>query len=717
MKLDIRQKLLVLVLLPIITVLFLQGLFLYENWKELQIYRFQRRNIDLMGKTAALITHLQKERGLSSIFVASNTGKEAVVEQRKIVDSAFEELEPLINKARFLPKETLTFRKDIDSLRAELDRGGFKSSFEVITGYTSVIRALLKISNDTVNQKTTGGIGKVMSSVLILQEAQEGAGRFRGLISGILNSRQRITDRTILLTLLKDFERIELNLTNPALIYTGQMKATIDTLLGGSDYKVLQMALLDLIEKTFKDGQGEVAYLDSSSDLWKAGTKIVETLDKLTQETLTALENRSSMVEREYESKMLGTVGYTFVLLITLLVLGFSFAKSIRKPILQVAHTFRTIAEGSGDLREEIQIVSRGELAEMAGNFNRFTTTLSDLIRSIRKESETLRRIGHSLQDDMEKTAASTNQIAITLKEIRDNVVHQAASVTESSATLENFLSHLNALKESIETQSAAVIESNSSIYQMLKTIEKVEGSLQESNRQIANLVEVAAQGKQRLQPLIEQIRMITEQSRKLQEANSLIANIAARTNLLSMNAAIEAAHAGEHGRGFAVVAEEIRKLAENAADHSKSISGNVKNIQQVIQQVVDSSGKVQESFDTINGEIIRIDENRKLLEHAMKEQESASKEVQIALEDINQVTSKVNQFASEIEIGSKEINQEMKNLMGVTEKMKTSIQEVNTALQEIATATVKVSKLSVENLTSIENIYKGFSSFKLKGE
>jgi len=410
-------------------------------------------------------------------------------------------------------------------------------------------------------------------------------------------------------------------------------------------------------------------------------------------------------------------VGYSGVLLFVLLLLGYSFARSIRNPILKVAHTFRTIAEGSGDLSEEVVVTDRGELAELARDFNRFTSTLSDLIRGIRQEAETLRKVGQELQEGMAKTAVSTKQIASTLEEIRNNIMHQAASVTESSATLENFLLRLNELKGLIETQSAAVTESNSSIYQMLETIKKVQGSLIESNRQIEELVQVADKGKQRLLPLIEQIRTITDQSKMLQEANSLIAGIAARTNLLAMNAAIEAAHAGEHGRGFAVVAEEIRKLAENAADHSKSIAGNLKNIQQVINQVVESSRMVQDSFDAINTGIMRMNENRKVLEIAMTEQGQASKEVQIALEDITKVTSKVNQFASEIELGSKEINQEMKHLMRITEEVKTAIQEANSALQEISGATLRISNRSNENRKSIESIYGKFAAFKLKGE
>ncbi len=258
MKLDIRRKLFILVFLPVITLLFLQGNFLLSKWKDLQVYRSQQWNIELMGKTAQTITELQKERGLSSIFVGSNAGKDEVIEQRRTVDSALQE------KATYIEGGRLSHRKQVDALRSKLDGGGYRSSKEMIEDYTSLIRSLPEISNLAVNQKTIGGIGKVMSSVGILQEAQEGAAQFRGLLSGIVSSRERITDRKVLFALIGDFERIVINLTSPALIYTGQMKSTIEQILSGSEYEVMKAALLEAMAKTSQREGATVDYQVSS---------------------------------------------------------------------------------------------------------------------------------------------------------------------------------------------------------------------------------------------------------------------------------------------------------------------------------------------------------------------------------------------------------------------------------------------------------------------
>ena len=621
------------------------------------------------------------------------------------MDSALDEWQPFVGKVSFLKEKTIDYQGTIAKLRHAVDTGALPTSLEVIEEYSKPVVNLLEISNLAVNQKTTGGIGKAMSSAAILPEAQESAARFRGLMSGIIASQQKVSNRDTLFMLIRDLEGIEINLTSPALIQSARSQEVIDRSIHGSDFMVLKSALLEV----FKTGAAETdkPYLTSYQEVWRSSTAIVDELNTLIQSELGSLYDRSQKIERNYLIEILAA----------LLILVYSFANSIRKPILKVSRTFKTIAAGSGDLSEEIDVDSRGELADMARDFNSFTSKLSDLIRGIRAETEILREIGYTLQSSIDQTASSSRQIAASLEAIRSNIVHQAASVTESYTTLDQFLLRLSELKSGIDTQTAAVTESASSIRQMLSTIEKVQNSLHESNREVEHLVRTSEQGKERLNPLMEQIQTITEQSKKLQEANSVIADIASRTNLLAMNAAIEAAHAGEHGRGFAVVAGEIRKLAENASNHSKDISKNLKNIQSVMEQVLESSKKVQSSFDAIQEGIVRVNANRAQIDFAMREQSIASREVMTALDEITQVTTKVNSFAGEIEVGSKEINSEMRNLLQITEEIKAAIHEANQGVQEILRSTEQVSQESTRNYESIEKIYSGFSSFSLKGE
>lgn len=716
MRFSIRTKLFILFILPFTVLIVLQGISSVGKLKEYRTYLSQQENIRLLGSTATLVTEIQKERGLSSIYVASQQDRSKVETQRTLVDTAAKEWETLALAASYLQQSDITILGSVENLRSRVDSGAFASSKAVIDEYTKIIRLLLTLGNKAVNQPTIGGLGKVMSSVAVMQEAQEGAARFRGLISGIVSTNTRIDDKNTILGLIKDFESIEIHLSSPAIIYSKESKLKIDSVLSGNSLSVLRDALLEVFNwysSVSDHGSDKVTY----DQIWTTATSIIDTMNVVIQSELQSLISRSITIEQDYFKEFATFISIIIVLLVVLSIIGLSFTASIRKPILQVSSTFKSIASGTGDLSADLLISDKAELGQMARYFNEFTARLSSIIRKIQNDAEALRGVSARLQDDMSRTAAATVQISTTLASIEDSVLHQSASVIESSSTLEHFLSNISDLKGLIDSQSAAVTESAGAIRQMLQTIEAVDHSLEAGNVRIGELVSASQEGKRSLEPLIQHIATITEQSKLLQDANSVIAGITSRTNLLAMNAAIEAAHAGEHGRGFAVVADEIRNLAENSAKQSKSITTNVRSIQAVIDMVAKSSKDVSASFETISNGVMDVSSNRDQIRNAMSEQQNASREVMIALEEITGITSKVSDFAAETETGSREVNQEMNNLMKITEGIKSNVSEATRGLAEISGNTTSISELSKQNHRSIESIIGNFAEFTLKPE
>lgn len=715
MGLSLRVKLFGLFLLPLGTLIVSQGILFLGKYGEYKTYQTQRDNIELIAGTTNLITELQKERGLTSIYVGSGSNRQAVDDQRKKVDALLPAELSLISRARYLKMDFSAFTGALNTLRSQVDEKRFDSPQRVIDAYTPSIRTLMGSSNKAVNQPTIGGLGKVMSSIAVLQEAQEGAARFRGLVSGAISSSNRLKEREAMLSLIKDFESIEINLNSPAIIYSAQSRETIDKVLQSGDFSLMKDALLEVFGLYATSTADVVQYKTNYDALWASASKVVESLNMVSQNELKNLITRSTTILRSYVREFYTFMTIILVLIIVLVIMGLAFVSSIRKPVGQISSTFLSIATGSGDLSARLEVRAQDELGRLAGYFNDFAENLSSRIRTIQEETKKLRSIGSTLYEGMQNTTQASTEVSETLRTIQESMIQQSASVVESSATLQQFLSNIAELRKLIDTQSAAVTESTASIRQMLETINRVEHSLSQGNERTVKLVHASEEGKAKLDPLIEQIKMITQQSKLLQEANSLISGIAARTNLLAMNAAIEAAHAGEHGRGFAVVADEIRKLAENSAVQSKGIATNLKAIQGVIDQVVVSSSEVKESFEIINTGINEVNSGQSFIQSAMTEQQEASKEVLIALDEITQVTTRVGDFAAETETGSKEIGKEMDNLLTITETIKDRVNEANQNIQNITDTIKKMAEVSEENHRSIEKIYAGFGDFKLR--
>lgn len=714
MKITIRARLFSLFLLPLLVLVFFQASDVWQNWKEYRLYVTQMENIELIQSSASVISALQKERGLSSIYVGSGEGRDTVNSQRLKVDSSLDLLNTLVVRASYLPFDVKDVENAIRKNRADIDSGKLLDFTFVIDIYTVQIRSLMNIQNAAVNQPTVGGLGKIMSSMALLQEAAEGAARARGLMGGIVSSNTRLTDEKQVLSLIKDFESIEINLKSPASIYTKDSKAIIDSLLTGTEYDILKNTVMEVFIR-FASERSMSSYTLSFNTVWSAGTTFIDSLSSVLTTELQSLIDRSVTIKNNYVKEFLLSFIFIIVLVIVLVIVGIQFSSGIQKPIKQVTHTFKSIAEGQGDLSAEIHVTDKAELGMLASHFNNFTLHLSDLIKGIRTETHILMNLGDELRTGMQQTASAAEEISATLRSIQENVVHQSASVTESSATLDQFLGNISELNGLIESQSSAVTESTASIRQMLTTIQTVQTILESENEKIVGLVRFSAEGTARLEPLISQIQMITQQSELLQEANTLISGIASQTNLLAMNAAIEAAHAGEHGKGFAVVADEIRKLAENSAEQTKGIEFNLKSIQKVIDTVVESSADVKTSFDQISSGISSMSAERVRIRDAMSEQQNASREVMIALDEITTVTSSVSDFASETETGSREIKTEMNNLMQITEVINSGIKETSIALDDITRVTLDMAALSEKNHRSIESIYSEFSSFKLR--
>jgi len=201
-------------------------------------------------------------------------------------------------------------------------------------------------------------------------------------------------------------------------------------------------------------------------------------------------------------------------------------------------------------------------------------------------------------------------------------------------------------LNGQLETQSAAITESSAAIEEMVANTRSVNSTLSRNAQNVKELQEASAVGHSGLNEVATDIKEIARESESLLEINSVMQNIASQTNLLSMNAAIEAAHAGESGRGFAVVADEIRKLAESSSRQSKTIGGVLKKIKSSIDKITKSTDNVMNKFEAIDGGVKTVAEQEHGILNAMAEQSAGSTQIMQAIAQVNDITGQVKEDA-----------------------------------------------------------------------
>jgi methyl-accepting chemotaxis protein len=387
----------------------------------------------------------------------------------------------------------------------------------------------------------------------------------------------------------------------------------------------------------------------------------------------------------------------------------------ITKPIVNVALTLKDISEGEGDLTKSIVLKSKDEIGDLARYFNQTLEKIKNLVVVIKQQSAALFDIGNELVTNMTDTASAVNQITSNIKSIKSQVINQSASVTETNSTMEQITVNIDKLNRHIENQTASVSQSSSAIEEMLANIQSVTQTLVKNTDNARDLTEASEIGRNGLQEVATDIQEIARESEGLLEINAVMENIASQTNLLSMNAAIEAAHAGEAGKGFAVVADEIRKLAESSGEQSKTISIVLKKIKSCIDKITNSTNAVLNKFEAIDNGVKTVSEQEENIRNAMEEQGAGSKQILDSIAQLNEITQMVKGGSIEMLEGSKEVIHESKNLEMMTQEISNGMNEMAAGADQINVAVDRVNTISSHNKDNIDILVKEVSKFKVE--
>ena len=433
-------------------------------------------------------------------------------------------------------------------------------------------------------------------------------------------------------------------------------------------------------------------------------------------------ENRDRLI-REGNTRMVASLNrmlfqqggiFSAILLVTLL-FSLLISSSITGKLKKIISITEEMA--AGNLSRNVDVKPGDEIGDLADNFNRAVNSLRKIINSVKETSSESSRISDSLSEETQRTSASVEEITANIESINKQFGHLADNIASSSTAVEEILANTSSLVNQISHQALSVSLTSAAIEEMTASIDNVAKIASTKKAATDNLVSITQDGGEKVDLTNRVIQDISKNIDDMMELITVINNVASQTNLLSMNAAIEAAHAGEFGKGFAVVADEIRKLAESTADNSKNISRLLNGVIDKIKQALESSTASGETFTEILKVVSDVVGSFAEISTSTEELAAGSQEVRKAGTELLTITEEIRRGSEEMKVGAEHINDALSNVKNISAESVNGINEISIGSSEINRAVVQISELSKKNSTAVAELRDEMRQFNTDAE
>ncbi len=448
-------------------------------------------------------------------------------------------------------------------------------------------------------------------------------------------------------------------------------------------------------------------YRQNDWDQFQSRLLMVGTLQDEMRDSVAALNSGIEAIVAESSARAVENQRRTFLAMVIIsaaaVIGGLLFAGLIVASILrqlgadpaEVEEIASRIAQG--DLRTQVEKKKKQGILHSMDNM---VHGLRGLVSQVKNSAEYTRERNQELSASSSQTATAIEQITSNLSSLQSQVEKLAGSIGETGEAVSTITDNITNLNQEAEKQASSVTESRASVEEMGASIRSISNTLSEEQQGTEELMETVAEGRSKLSATNQHIQELNENAEEIRNVVGMINNIASQTNILSMNASIEAAHAGERGRGFSIVADEIRSLAASSARNAGTIKESLERNDAII------AGLVESSEDTSNFYNL-VEKNAKNTLNAFTEISSTMDELSEGTRDIIDAVSSLTTISEGINDGAGEIQQGIQIIEDSSKGVEAVSTEVNNAMVEISTGTNHINQAMQHLNGSVHSIHE----------